>query len=141
MMVEDVVSSLNVHGFERIILTGDSGGNQRGMAAVAEAVNDRSGKRVACFIPEFYDIEDDRAFLTGLGITEESEGCHDFYWLTAMQMTVSPEAVRYDQRVAAGKASINGVSIAPKEETIEIGQKLMQNRVNRTVRAIKAAMP
>ena len=79
--------------------------------------------------------------MTGLGITEESEGCHDFYWLTAMQMTVSPEAVRYDQRVAAGKASINGVSIAPKEETIEIGQKLMQNRVNRTVRAIQAAMP
>ena len=61
MMVEDVVSSLNVYGFERIILTGDSGGNQRGMAAVAEAVNDRWGKRVAYFIPEFYDIEDDRA--------------------------------------------------------------------------------
>ena len=55
-------------------------------------------------------------------------------------MTVSPESVRYDQRVAAGKGSINGVSIAPKEDTIAIGKQLMQNRADRTVKAIHAAI-
>ncbi len=140
MMLDDVLSSLNAHGFEHVILIGDSGGNQRGMAAVAEAVNARWGKRVAHYIPEFYNNGDDQELLKRLGITEESEGFHDFYWSTALQMTVSPESVRYDQRVAAGKASINGVSIAPKEDTIAIGKTLMQNRADRTVKAIHAAI-
>ncbi len=140
MMLEDVVSSLNAHGFEHVLLIGDSGGNQRGMAAVAETVNGRWGRQVAYHIPEFYNNGDDQELLKRLGITEESEGFHDFYWSTALQMTVSPESVRYDERVSAGKASINGVSIAPKEKTIEIGEKLMQNRVDRTVKAIHTAI-
>ena len=51
-----------------------------------------------------------------------------------------PTTVRYEQRVAAGKATINALSIAPKEETIEIGEKLMQFRVDQTVKAINAAL-
>jgi hypothetical protein len=46
-----------------------------------------------------------------------------------MQMSVNPESVRYDQRVWAGKASINGVSIAPKEKTMEIGRRLLEYRI------------
>ena len=38
MMLEDVVSSLRAHGFEHVLLIGDSGGNQAGMAAVAKTV-------------------------------------------------------------------------------------------------------
>ncbi len=139
MMLEDVAGSLNAHGFEHVILIGDSGGNQRGMAAVAEAVNARWGKKVAHHIPEFYNNGAHQELLRQLGITETSEGFHDFYWSTALQMTVSPESIRYAERVAAGKASINGVSIAPKEETIAIGEKLMQNLTDRTVKAIHAA--
>ena len=138
MMLEDVASSLNTHGFKHIILIGDSGGNQSGMSVVAEALNTRWGKPVVHHIPEFYNNRDDEELLKRLGITEESEGFHDFYWATALQMTVSPESVRYDQRVKAGKASINGVSITPKEQTITIGKKLMQNRTDRTVKAIHA---
>ena len=140
MMLEDVVSSLRAHGFKHVLLIGDSGGNQAGMAAVADTVNGRSGEQVAHHVAEFYNNGNDQELLKKLGITEESEGFHDFYWSTALQMTVSPESVRYDERVSAGKASINGVSIAPKEKTIEIGQKLMQNRVERTVTAIHAAI-
>ena len=51
-------------------------------------------------------------------------------------MTVDPQAVRYDQRVAAGKASINGISIVPKEQTIENGRKLVDIRASATVEAI-----
>ena len=140
MMLEDVVSSLRAHGFEHVLLIGDSGGNQAGMAAVAKTVNKRWGEPVAHYVAEFYNNADDQELLKKLGITEESEGFHDFYWSTALQMTVSPESVRYDERVSAGKASINGVSIAPKEKTIAVGRKLMQNRVNRTVMAIHATI-
>ncbi len=40
----------------------------------------------------------------------------------------------------AGKASINGLSIVPKEKTIEIGKKLLGFRVDLTVDAINAAL-
>ena len=54
-------------------------------------------------------------------------------------MAVDPSAVRYDERVKAGKATINGVSIAPKEKTIAIGKKLMEWRTEQTVKAIEKA--
>ena len=57
-----------------------------------------------------------------------------------MQMSVNPESVRYDQRVWAGKASINGVSIAPKEETMEIGRRLLEYRIESTTEVIRRAI-
>jgi creatinine amidohydrolase/Fe(II)-dependent formamide hydrolase-like protein len=55
-LLTDVVSSLAVHGFTDIVLIGDSGGNRRGMQAVAQALNGKwSGapSRVH-FISEYY---------------------------------------------------------------------------------------
>jgi len=76
-----------------------------------------------------------------LGVVEgESDGFHDYYWVTAMQMVTDPSTVRYDERVVAGMATINGLSIAPKEETVEIGRQLIQWRVDQTENAINAAI-
>ncbi|MDZ7643546.1 MAG: creatininase family protein [Woeseiaceae bacterium] len=55
-LLADIAGSLRQNGFEDIVLIGDSGGNQRGMAAVADDLNDRwqgEGARVH-FIGEFY---------------------------------------------------------------------------------------
>ena len=57
-----------------------------------------------------------------------------------MSMVSSPEAVRYHQRVAAGEATINGLSIAPIHPALEVGHKLMEFRTKVTVKAIHAAM-
>ena len=141
MMLDDAASSLKTHGFEHIAFLGASGGNQSGMRNVAEQVNERWGKPIAHFIPEFYNVDDVIEYMNAeLGIIEGNEGYHDFYWLTAMQMTVDPESVRYEQRVKAGKASINGQSIADLEATLEIGNKLMQFRVDKTVKALRTAI-
>ena len=43
-MLTDVGASLEAHGFEHIIYIGDSGGNQRSMAAVAARLNQRWGR-------------------------------------------------------------------------------------------------
>ena len=80
------------------------------------------------------------AVLEDMGITEESEGYHDFFWATAMQMVTDPTTVRYDQRVASGKASINGVSIASKDKTIRVGIALFDYWVEQTVEAIDRAI-
>ncbi len=139
-VLTDVGSSLAQHGFEHIVYIGDSGGNQRGMANVARALDGRWRQTSVHYIPEFYDNDGVEAYQTEkFGITEVSEGFHDFYWLTAMQMVTDPSTVRYDQRVAAGKASINGVSLVPMERTLEVGKTLFQYRVDRTVAAIESA--
>lgn len=141
MMLEDVGRSLHAHGFEHIIYIGDSGGNQAGMAAAAAALNERWGETKAHHIAGYYDNAGVVARMNELGVEEgPGDGYHDTYWLTALQMTVDPSTVRYDQRVAAGKATINGVSIAPKEETIALGEQLMEWRNDKTVRLIREAI-
>lgn len=141
-VLRDVGESLRAHGFEHIIYIGDSGGNQRGMQVVAQALNAKWGQSIAHFIPEYYDNDGVTDFMAReLGIEEgESEGYHDFYWITALQMVTDPATVRYDQRVAVGKATINGHSIAPKEVTIEVGKKLHRFRTEQTVAAIRKAI-
>lgn len=140
-VLTDVASSLKAHGFEHIILIGDSGGNQRGMDAVATALNAKWTDASAHFVPEFYRYEEAFEYMENeLGIKEgESDGIHDDFVITSLMMVADPTSVRYDQRVAADKATINGLSIANKYETIDTGRKLLRFRVDRTVEAIRAA--
>ena len=140
MMLEDVGRSLRQHGFAWIVYIGDSGGNQTGMDNVANKLNGAWGENRALFIPEFYDNAGvQRHMEETFGIYEENEGWHDNYWLTAMQAAVDPETVRYEQRVQAGRASINGVSLTPLGRTISVGEELMRWRTGQTVAAIQAA--
>ncbi len=142
MMLTDVARSLEAHGFTDIVFIGDSGGNQQGMQNVADALNQRwSGSR-AHFIGEFYDGDGTIAFMRDeLGIEEtESDGFHDFYWITVQQMVTDPATVRYDERVEAGLAHINGVSIAPVEESVEVGRKILEWRADTTADAIRRSV-
>lgn len=141
-VLTDVASSLKAHGFVNIIFIGDSGGNQRGMAAVANALNEKWGQATAHHILEFYRLKQDSPgwMEEQFGIVQVDEGLHDNFIITSEIMVTDPTAVRYDQRVRAGKATINGVSIEPKETTIELGEKLLGFRVDRTVEAIRGAI-
>ena len=141
-VLDDVASSLRAHGFKHIVFFGDSGGNQTGMEAVAARLNERWHDAHAYFIPEFYRYREVHEWMNNeLGIYEtDPEGIHDDFVITAIMMVTDPAMVRYDQRVAAGRASINGVSIAPKDETIATGKKLLGFRVKQTVKAIRAAI-
>jgi creatinine amidohydrolase len=137
-MLEDVGRSLHQHGFDWIVYIGDSGGNQTGMSNVADRLNADWGTKKALFIPEFYDNAGvQRHMEERFGIYEESEGWHDNYWLTAMQAAVDPETVRYEQRVRADRASINGVPLVPLAKTVSVGEELMRWRTDQTVAAIE----
>lgn len=140
-VLTDVAQSLKAHGFEHIVFIGDSGGNQRGMSAVADRMNAEWSDAAAHFVPEFYRYQEAFDYMESeLGISEPTnDGIHDDFVITSLMMVTDPTTVRYDQRVAAGKATINGVSIANKYETIDIGRKLLRFRVDRTVEAIQAA--
>jgi creatinine amidohydrolase len=145
-LLTDIASSLKVHGFKSIIFIGDSGGNQTGMNAVATALNEKwaGSPTKAYFIREYYDpgyADLDKYMNEQLNIRETAnDGYHDQFSITALMMLIDPTAVRYDQRVKAGLAKINGVSIAPKEQTIEVARKLVEFRADYTIKAIRAAM-
>src|SRR6059036_2805548 len=53
-LLVDICASFRTHGFAHIVLIGDSGGNQKGMKAVAARLNARwkGGKTQVHFIPE-----------------------------------------------------------------------------------------
>jgi creatinine amidohydrolase/Fe(II)-dependent formamide hydrolase-like protein len=145
-LLTDICASLAAHGFAHIILIGDSGGNQAGMKAVAEALNARwadsktTSKSRVHFIPEYYDYPAVTRWLEQQGIKQTPEGIHDDFAITAIMMTVDPETVRMRERIAAGKFTINGVALAPAEQTIAWGRKIVAFRADATVAALKKAM-
>jgi creatinine amidohydrolase len=143
-LLSDIATSLKTNGFRHIILVGDSGGNPKGMQAVADKLSAKwaGGTTTIHHIPEFYDFDypEERKWLAAQGVKEVPEGYHDNYMMTALLMTVDPTTVRYEQRVKAGKASINGVPITSADKTVAIGKRAVESRVVETVKAIKKAI-
>lgn len=145
-LLDDIASSLKQAGFTDIVLIGDSGGNQAGMEAVVRELTGRwanSGAR-AHFIGEFYDPgweDTERYTESELGVAEtRNDGHHDDIWVTAMMMVTDPEQVRFQQRVDADLASINGVSITPLDEAVALGRKMIEYRAEYTAAIIREAL-
>lgn len=141
----DISSSLRAHGFEHIVLIGDSGGNQPGMKAVAEQLSAKWAKaggktqtRIH-FIPEYYDLQGVTDWLEGQGIKEKDEEFHDEVAMEAVMASVDPSLIRAKQRIAKGKFSINGVDLAPLEKTVALGKRIAEFRAQKTVEAIRKA--
>ena len=150
-LLTDVVESLVAHGFENVVLIGDSGGNRRGMQAVADALNARWSGDPAWVhhIPEYYseDIYSCEFLKTELGIFQQPDECvatrneyHDDYHYSSIIATTDPERIRAEQRIRAGLFQINGVDLAPLEQTIENGRRLVRYRAEITARAIRRAI-
>ena len=57
-----------------------------------------------------------------------------------VMMLTDPKTVRWKERVKIGKASIDGVSIANKEKTLQWGRELSQYRARVTADAITKAI-
>ena len=142
-LLTDIALSLGQAGFTDIVLIGDSGGNQRGMANVAAALTAQwgDGDTRIHYVREFYDpgwVETEQFTERELGVAESThDGYHDDIWVTAMMMVTDPDQVRIAQRVDAGLASINGVSIVPMEEFVELGEQMVEFRAGFTVDAIR----
>lgn len=144
-MLTDMVESFRINGFENIILIGDSGGNQAGMKAVAARMSaDGKSKALVAHIPEYYDYESVEEFLRQKGVMKPKgapiDELHDDPSITMNMMVADPESVRWSARVKAGKATIDGVSIADKEKALQIGREIVEYRANATAAAIKKAI-
>lgn len=144
-MLEDVARSLRAHGFQSIIFIGDSGGNQNGQKVVAEKLNTEwNGSPVVAHIGEYYTAPPGTPnVLRQLGVVTDgqpNDGLHDSPGITLNMMLTDPRSVRWDERVKAGKATINGVSIENKERALALAQQIVDARAERTVTLIKKAI-
>jgi len=141
-MLTDVAHSLKMHGFKNIILIGDSGGNRTGMQKVSETLNAKWTDTLVAHIPEYYQgCSAGNKVMESYGLKSTvDEGIHDSPGITFNMMVTDPTSVRWEQRVKANKATINGVSIADKAKSIEIGRKIADARTTCTVDLIKKAI-
>lgn len=158
-LLSDIVRSYAAHGFTDIVLLGDSGGNQDGMATVAEALNARWIREGASarvhYLPEYYR-EDvwSYEFLKERGIVQIDEtpgaerdrptatrnGMHDDVYYTAQMAVQEPAAIRWEERGRADLRTLHGVDLEPLDSLVALGRDLARYRAGITARAFRASM-
>jgi creatinine amidohydrolase len=144
-LLTDIAHSLKMHGFKNIIMIGDSGGNQAGQKAVADKLTAQfAGEAFVATIPGYYTAPPGTPnVLRTLGVTKEGmpdDGLHDSPGITLNMMLTDPNSIRWDARVKARKATINGVDISNKARSLEWARAIVEARANRTVELIKDAI-
>jgi creatinine amidohydrolase/Fe(II)-dependent formamide hydrolase-like protein len=141
-LLTDVVHSLKMHGFKNIILIGDSGGNQAGQRSVADSLTAIwKGSPVVAHVQEYYDYAAVAKYMESHGIVDgQRENLHDDPIITLNMFITDPKTVRYAERVKAGKASINGVSIADRDKSLALAKQIVEFRATTTVDAINKAI-
>lgn len=143
-LLTDIANSYRVTGFQNVILLGDSGGNQRGMREVANALTPKwaATKSRIYHIPEFY--EDFNKVVEHIektyGWKQVSDGSHDDALITAILLTVDPTYARIKQRQAKKLTKTNNIELEPLAKAIEVGKAVIDKRADITVDAIKKAM-
>lgn len=140
-LLESAARGFALHGFENVIFIGDSGGNQRGMEAVAGALNAEweaagSPARVL-YIAEYYRANGFREWLAEQGLDEETIGRHAGVSDTSQLWFVAPEMIRQEARVRDGGFEDSGVSGDPALASPEFGETGLRLKVETTVRFVR----
>ncbi len=128
-----------VHGFTDIVLIGDSGGNQRGMSAVADKLNAEwagSGIRVH-FVGDYYGGNGFREWVQEQGEPDEVIGGHAGILDTSLLLYVNAQHIRTDQLMPQGGGEGSGVSGDPTRASVERGSRGMDMRVDAAVRQVR----
>ena len=141
-MLTDVAHSLKMHGFRNIIFFGDSGGNQGGQRAVAEKLNAMWDGTVVAHVQEYYDYGTVGDYMAFRGFPEggAGDGLHDDPIITLNMFADEPFSVRYQERVDAGLATINGVDISDRVQSLKWAREIVDFRADHTVGFINQAI-
>ena len=142
-VLTDIVGSLKAHGFTKIFLIGDSGGNQAGQRQIADSLNKLwGGKPLVAHLQEYYDYASVKKHLEEkMGLkTGKSDGLHDDPEITYNMMIDDPNSVRLDARIKAGKAMIDSVSLKDKKKNMEYAKAVVEFRTQATIDAMNKAI-
>lgn len=141
-LLTDIAESLRAHGFRDIVLIGDSGGNQAGMARVADRLGKawRNGDTGIHYVGAFYDNERFDAWLRERGFREVADDRHDSLRATLLLHLVDPELVRRTARLASGTWSVKGVALTAIDDLDALAGALANHQAEVTAAAIRDAI-
>ena len=142
LLLDAAARSLKVHGFKDILFIGDSGGNQAGMTAVADALNGEwkdAGVRVFALTDYYAQSRVSyRAWLeAAFGYDEDTVGSHAGISDTSQMLFVRPSGIRRDQLKPWGGPQDSAVSGDPMKATAEIGRMGIEFKVNAGINQYK----
>jgi creatinine amidohydrolase/Fe(II)-dependent formamide hydrolase-like protein len=134
-LLDAAARSLEAHGFTDILFIGDSGGNQAGMTAVANALNEEwkaAGAKVYA-LTDYYEVGRDhyRAWmLAAFGYDDPIVGSHAGISDTSQMLHVHPAGIRKDRIMPWGGPQDSGVTGDPTRSSAEIGRMGIEFKVN-----------
>ncbi|MEQ1692727.1 MAG: creatininase family protein [Gemmatimonas sp.] len=148
----DMGNYLRSMGFKEILYMGDSGGNARGMQAAADSLTkvyaSSPDKVYFKHIPEFYNhtsvvqpyIQSELKIPEGIriGASSGTSGLHEELGIDATMALADPQSIRFEQRVKAGQAEINGIKFQSLAWLQDLGRKVADVRVTATINAVNA---
>lgn len=151
-LLYDMGNYLRSMGFTQIFYMGDSGGNSRGMQAAADSLTKVYANSATPVyfkhIPEYYNhtsvvqpyIQNELKIPEGIkiGASSGTSGLHEELGIDATMALADPQSIRYQQRVKAGQAEINGVKFQSLKWLQDLGRKVADLRVTTTINAINA---
>ena len=135
-VLEYAARSLAQHGFVDIALMGDSGGNQRSQAAVAERLNAEwaDGPARVHHLTDYYPGRGDE-WLVEQGERAEDVGTHAGMHDTSTLLFLDPSKIRLD-RMEPGSAG-NGVNGTPSRSRAEYGEQILEMQIEAAVDQIR----
>jgi hypothetical protein len=151
-LLTDIGDSLRSMGFKKVLYLGDSGSNRAGMMNAANALNAKYKGEQAQFyhIPEYYDYRTIQEYIQNtLKIPEQinlggsngwADGIHEEYGIDALMALHDPTTIRFEERVKAGRAVINGVPLEPLSRLLDHGQQFRELRTQYTIAGIYKAL-
>ena len=151
-MLYDIGDFLRSMGFKEIYYLGDSGGNARGMQAASDSLTKHYAgspdKVYFKHVPEYYNhtsvvqpyIQNELKIpeQIRIGASQGSSGLHEELAIDATLALADPQSIRFEQRVKAGQAEINGIKFESLAWLQDLGRKIANLRVTTTVNAINA---
>lgn len=141
-LLVDIGLSCATHGFEEIIILGDSGGSQTGMASAAYKItksSSDSGTR-AIFAEAFYDYPSIRALIASRNSPQQIEPFHEDLAFTAQLAAIDATAIRYEERIKAGFTTLGGAPLTDFQMLQSLGDSIITTRAEETTRAIQAQL-
>jgi creatinine amidohydrolase/Fe(II)-dependent formamide hydrolase-like protein len=142
-LLDAAARSLKVHGFTDILLIGDSGGNQSGLTAVADALNkewEGTGVRVFALV-DYYQkgrVQLREWLLATYGWDAATVGTHAGTTDTSQLLYVYPQGIRRDKLAPGGGSPDSGVNGDPTRATAEIGKKAIDLKVEAALAQYRA---
>jgi creatinine amidohydrolase len=148
----DMGNYLRSMGFKEVYYLGDSGGNAGGMKGAADSLTTvYAGNPQPVYfkhIAEYYNhtsvvqpyIQNELKIpeQIKIGASQGSSGLHEELGIDATMALADPQSIRFEQRVKAGQAEINGVKFQSLKWLQDLGRKVADVRVTATINAINA---